>query len=66
MPLLIARGGANIYARDFGPRDSLLLREYPTRPIYLLRPPTTRIGDAPRFYPLSPDSLWRAWRAAPH
>ena len=40
MPLLIARGGHNVYARDLGARDSLLLSEYPKRPVYLLRPPT--------------------------
>ena len=64
MPLLIARGGDNVYARDLGARDSLLLSEYPKRLVYLLRPPTANVGDAPRFYPLSRDSLLGAWRAA--
>lgn len=62
-PLLVAHGGQNIYAHDLGARDSLLLLEYPARPVYLLRPASTRIGEAPRFYALSRDSLLRAWRA---
>jgi hypothetical protein len=64
-PLLLEHGGQNIYAHDFGARDSLLLHEYPSRPVYLLRPESPRVGDAPRFYPLSRDSLLRAWRAEP-
>ena len=60
-PLLVAHGGGNIYAHDLGARDSLLLRAYPARPVYLLRPASTRVGDPPRFYPLRRDSLARAW-----
>lgn len=62
-PLLLARGGNNIYARDLGARDSLLLARYPSRPVYLVRPATSAEGEPPRFHPLSRDSLWRAWRA---
>jgi hypothetical protein len=61
LPLLLARGGDNIYARDLGTRDSLLVREYPTRPLYLLRPPSANVGAEPHFYALSRDSLARAW-----
>ena len=64
-PLLLARGGGNRYARDLGARDSLLLREYPDRPVYLLRPPSGAVGALPRFEALSRDSLLAAWRAAP-
>lgn len=63
-PLLLAHGGNNVYARDFGPRDSLLLRRYPNRPVYLLRPASTREGAPPRFYTLIRDSLWASWRHA--
>lgn len=64
-PLLLAHGGGNVYARDLGARDSLLLAQYPSRPVYLVRPATSKEGEPPRFYPLSRDSLWRAWRAGP-
>lgn len=60
-PLLLAHGDGNVYARDLHGRDTLLLRAFPNRPLYLLRPPTSRVGAAPRFYPLSRDSLERAW-----
>jgi hypothetical protein len=59
-PLLLARGG-NIYARDLHARDTLLLREHPDRPVYLLRPPSPAPGAAPRFERLDRDSLSRAW-----
>jgi hypothetical protein len=64
-PLLLAHGGENIYAHDFGAHDSLLLREYPARPVYLLRPASPGVGDLPRFYALSRDSLFSAWRSEP-
>jgi hypothetical protein len=60
-PLLLAHGGNNVYARDLHGRDTLLLRAFPNRPLYLVRPPTSREGATPRFYPLSRDSLERAW-----
>ena len=63
-PLLLAHGGGNVYAQDLGARDSLLLAEYPERAVYLLRPPSSAIGDTPRFYPLSRDSLRAAWADA--
>lgn len=61
-PLLLANGLGNVYARDLGARDSLLLLEYPGRPIYLLRPATGLEGAEPRFHALRRDSLWAAWR----
>jgi hypothetical protein len=61
-PLLLAHGGGNIYARDLHERDTLLLQAYPGRPVYLLRPASADIGEPPRFYPLSRDSLEQAWR----
>jgi hypothetical protein len=63
MPLLLARHGDNVYARDLGARDSLLVREYPTRALYLLRPQSAEIGAEPHFYALSRDSLTRAWES---
>lgn len=64
-PLLLAHGGDNVYARDMGATDTVLLRAYPDRPLYLVRPPTSAIGAVPRFYALSRDSVERAWGMAP-
>ncbi|HET7551572.1 MAG TPA: hypothetical protein VFK04_09780 [Gemmatimonadaceae bacterium] len=61
-PLLLAHGGGNVYARDLHGRDTLLLQAYPNRKLYLLKPASAKIGEPPRFYPLSRDSLERAWR----
>ena len=60
-PLLLAHGGGNVYARDLHGRDTLLLRYYPNRKLYLLKPASTKVGEPPRFYPLSRDSLEEAW-----
>jgi len=60
-PLLLARG-SNVYARDLGARDSVLLRDYPGRPVYLLKPLSGAVGAEPVFLRLSPDSLLAAWR----
>jgi hypothetical protein len=59
-PLLLARDG-NVYRRDLHARDTLLLAEYPGRPVYLLRPATSAQGEEPKFYPISRDSLYAAW-----
>jgi hypothetical protein len=62
-PLALAGRGLDvIYARDLHARDTLLVRQYPGRSLYLLRPPTTAEGAEPRFYPLSRDSLLTTWR----
>lgn len=64
-PFQLIRGGNNIYARDLHQRDSLLLAEYPTRPVFLL----TRAGTAPTapltLLPLRRDSLMAAWQSEP-
>jgi len=62
-PLLLARRFGNVFARDLGARDSLLLRDYPGRPVYLLKPASGAVGAEPVFYQLRPDSLFAAWRA---
>ena len=63
-PLLLAHGGGNIYARDLHGRDTLLVHAFPNRPLFLLKPATAKIGEPPRFYPISRDSLERAWHDA--
>ena len=60
-PLLYADWGQNVYARDMHARNLALLRRYPNRPVYLLRPPTSATGARPELYPLSRDSLQMAW-----
>ena len=63
-PLLLARGLGNLYARDLGARDTLLLADFPGRPLYLLKPASLAVGDPPRYYPVSLDSLLRKARSA--
>jgi hypothetical protein len=60
-PLLLAHGGNNVYARDLHGRDTLLIRSYPNRTLYMLKG-GVNVGDPPQFYALSRDSLERAWR----
>jgi len=62
-PLLFADWGSNLYARDMHERNVALLRRYPTRPVYLLRPSTNAVGAVPQLYPLRRDSLMGAWSA---
>ncbi len=61
-PLLLAGRDDVVYARDLHARDSLLLSEYPDRPVFLLRPPSTALGATPRFELLRRDSLLAVWR----
>ena len=60
-PLLLARGGGNIYARDLHERNAVLLAAHPDRPVFLIKPPTSRETEMPQFVPLSRDSLLHAW-----
>ena len=62
VPLRLITTGGNIYARDLHARDSLLLREFPDRPAYLLTRAGTRVDDPVVFMPLARDSLFAAWR----
>jgi len=61
-PQLLAKRLGNLFARDLGPRDSLLIADYPTRPLYLLKPASNRVGAEPAFLPLRRDSVLAAWR----
>jgi len=60
-PLHALDQGSNVYARDLHARDTLLVAEYPNRPIYLLRPHSNDIGAPLQLQPLSFDSLQRSW-----
>ena len=62
VPLRLITTGGNLYARDLHARDSLLLTEYPDRPVFLLMRAGIH-GDEPLvFLPLRRDSLIAAWR----
>jgi hypothetical protein len=60
-PLLYADWGTNVYARDMHERNLTLVRRYPDRPLYLLRPPSNALGALPELYPLRRDSVLSAW-----
>jgi hypothetical protein len=62
-PLLYRDWGTNVYARDMHERNLALVRRYPNRPVYLLRPTTNAIGAMPQLLPLQRDSLQVAWGA---
>jgi hypothetical protein len=66
-PFLIADGDRVLYARDLHARDSVLLSRYPSRSVYLVRPPSDSEGALPQFFPISRDSLRTDWarREAP-
>jgi hypothetical protein len=61
LPFLVAGGENIVYARDLHARDTMLLSRYPTRSVYLVRPPSDSEGVLPEFWPLSRDSLRAAW-----
>jgi hypothetical protein len=63
-PLLYANWGTNLYARDMHERNIALMRRYPDRPMYLLRPPTNDVGARLQLFPLSRDSVRAAWGGA--
>jgi hypothetical protein len=63
-PLLYANWGTNLYARDMHERNIALMRRYPDRPMYLLRPPTNDVGAGLQLFPLSRDSVRAAWGGA--
>lgn len=62
VPLRLITTGGNVYARDLHARDSLLLAEFPDRPVFLLTRAGTRVDDPPLFLLLRRDSLAAAWR----
>ena len=60
-PLLYKDWGTNVYARDMHERNLALVRRYPNRPVFLLRPPNNDTGTQPQLFPLRHDSLMTAW-----
>ncbi len=61
-PVLLAEKGNNVWAYDLRGRDTLLLAQYPSRPVYLLSPESADASARLRFLPLSRDSLWQSAR----
>ena len=61
-PLMVREAGDdNVYLRDLGERNALMLDRYPGRQVYLLRRASADASAQPRFFPLNPDSLRDAW-----
>jgi len=60
-PLLLSGGPTNVYARDLHARDSLLLKHYPNRPIFVVRRDSTAAGVTLRYHRASRDSLQGSW-----
>ena len=60
-PLLYRDWGTNVYARDMHERNIALMRQYPDRRVFLLRPPDNATGTQPQLFPLRRDSLMAAW-----
>lgn len=54
--------GSNVFARDLHARDTLLLQEHGSRPLYLLRTAGPESNAPLELVPLSRDSLQSAWR----
>lgn len=63
-PLILARGNDNVYVRDLHERNHLILEQYPDRPVYLLRPRSSRLAEEPTFMPVPRDSLEREWTSS--
>jgi len=60
-PLLYQDWGQNVYARELHDRDSLLIREYVGRPVYLLRPESDEPGSPLKLFPVTRDSAQADW-----
>ncbi|MBK6487606.1 MAG: glycosyltransferase family 39 protein [Gemmatimonadetes bacterium] len=52
---------SNIFARDLHGRDTLLVQQFPGRPLFLLRPTSSELGAPLVLEPLRPDSVARSW-----
>ena len=61
LPFLVADGEDVVYARDLHARDTVLLRRYPSRAVFVVRPSSDSEGALPRFWRASRDSLIATW-----
>jgi hypothetical protein len=62
-PLLLAGRDGNVFVRDLHGRDTLMLRQYPERPVYLVRRASFRITSPFVFTRVDRDSLWTSARS---
>jgi hypothetical protein len=60
-PLLLSGGPTNVYVRDLHARDTVLLRHYPSRPIFVVRRDSSAAGVTLRYHRASRDSLLGSW-----
>ena len=60
-PLLLSGGPTNVYVRDLHARDSLLLKQHPNRPIFVIRRDSSAAGVTLRYHRASRDSLISSW-----
>jgi hypothetical protein len=60
-PLLLSGGPGNVYVRDLHARDTLLLKRYPNRPIFIVRRDSSAAGVTLRYQRASRDSLQQSW-----
>jgi hypothetical protein len=61
--VLLDRGSGNVYARDLGARDTLLMAQYPERPVFLMRRRAAEAGGALEWVRWSRDSVVARWRS---
>jgi hypothetical protein len=60
-PILATDPGSNVYARELHARDTLLLKLYPSRPVYVLRAVSSEMGARLELFPFSMDSAQADW-----
>jgi hypothetical protein len=60
-PLLLSGSPSNVYVRDLHARDTLLLKQYPDRPVFVVRRDSSAAGATLRYHRASRDSLLGSW-----
>jgi len=60
-PVILDDLSGNIYVHDQHIGDTVALRMYAGRPIFVLAPPDSGRGSIPEFHPVRIDSLFAAW-----
>jgi hypothetical protein len=60
-PLLLSGGPSNVYVRDLHARDTLLLKMYPNRSIFVVRRDSSAAGPTLRYHRARRDSLLGSW-----
>lgn len=55
---------SNVFARDLHARDTVLVQQFPGRPLYLLRPESSELGAPLLLEPLNADSVASAWHSS--